>query len=109
MGHSNFVKCTLCLQLSHAKCLPNYSDTDLAYAKHASNDWTCPKCLNEIFPFNSIDDTPLFLASINNPVNAQPDANSFQNLVFDPFESCDDDGEGVLGDMDPDQNFLNEI
>jgi hypothetical protein len=109
MGHSNSLKCTLCLQFLHAKCLPTYSDSDLDFAKQASNDWTCPKCLTEIFPYNSLDDTPFFLASINNPINAQPDLNYFHNLVYDPFESCEDDSEGVLGDVDPEQNFLNEI
>ena len=109
MNHSNYVKCSLCSQFLHSNCLPNYSDTDLDYAKQLSNDWTCPKSLLEIFPYNILDDTTSFLASINNPINSQVDANSFLNLVYDPFEFCDDDGEGILGDVDPDQNFLNEI
>jgi hypothetical protein len=30
-------------------------------------------------------------------------------MVFDPFSDDDDDDGGVLGDVDPDQNFLNEV
>jgi hypothetical protein len=30
-------------------------------------------------------------------------------MVFDPFETMEDEGEGVLGDIDPDQNYLREI
>jgi hypothetical protein len=30
-------------------------------------------------------------------------------MVYDPFEDNDDDGEGDLGDIDPEKNFLSEI
>jgi hypothetical protein len=30
-------------------------------------------------------------------------------MVFNPFSNNDDDDGGVLGDVDPDQNFLNEV
>jgi hypothetical protein len=109
MAHAKSIKCTLCLGLTHSKCLPNYSDVDLAHAKVVSNCWTCPPCLSIIFPFNSIEDSPDFLNSINTPINLLPDIQQLQNMVFDPLLPNDDDGEGIMGDVDPDLNFLSEI
>jgi exonuclease III len=47
--------------------------------------------------------------AILNPINSTIDLETLNAMVFDPFESMDDEGEGVLGDIDPDQNFLREI
>ena len=109
MAHAKTLKCSLCFCLSHNKCLPNYSDADIDHAKDFKNCWTCPNCLSEIFPFNCIENSSNFLDSISNPINKIPDILQLQNMVYDPFQTNDDDGEGVLGDVDPDQNFLNEI
>ena len=108
-NHDKYVICTLCQQSSHIPCLPTYSDQDIEYAKCTSNNWSCPTCLGSIFPYNLIEHTPIFYETINTTIHGTYDISALQNMVFDPFSDDDDDDRGVLGDVDPDQNFLNEV
>ena len=103
------MKCSLCLFFTHNNCLPTYSDNDISYASDISNLWTCPQCLSQIFPFNSIDNNSSIIEACSNPVNAIIDIDSLNNLVYDPFDTTDNDGEGLFDDIDPDQNFLAEF
>ena len=109
MAHSKSVKCTLCLDSIHTKCLPYYSASNITHAETPSNSWSCLRCLATIFPFSCIEDPLNFQDSINNPINQIPDILQLQDMVYDPFLTTDDDGRGVLGDIDPDLNFLHDI
>jgi hypothetical protein len=108
-GHENFTKCTSCFFLLHNRCLPNYSATDIEYASNVDNSWTCPPCLQQIFPFSNIDANSSIIEAINNPINLTIDLEQLESMVFDPFNTNDDNSEGPLSDIDPDQNFLNDI
>jgi hypothetical protein len=99
----------LCLLSWHRKCLPNFNTQDYEYAADPSNGWTCPSCLVEIFPYNGIEDNYAFTQAIINPKHSAIDINILNTMVYDPFEANDNDNEGILNDIDPDQNFLNEI
>jgi hypothetical protein len=61
------------------------------------------------FPFSCFEDPIIFQDTINNPINHIPDILQLQDMVYDPFQTNDDDGRGVLGDIDPDLNFLHDI
>jgi exonuclease III len=71
--------------------------------------WTCPLCLVDIFPFAGIENIASFNQAIHNPINSTIDFDTLENMVYDPFDSVGNEGEGALGDVDPDHNFLNEI
>ena len=107
--HDRSLRCTLCALSTHIPCLPTYSANDVEYASTPTNHWSCPKCLQSIFPFSHIEDSTTFYDNISSPHSEYFDVNLYDNMVFDPFSSEDDDGEGVMGDVDPDQNFLNEV
>ena len=103
------VKCSLCLHLIHIPCLPTYLNTDVDYANSPTNNWSCTKCLELIFPFNIIENSESFYDNINSNSHNPYDTDIIDNMIFDPFSTDDDDGEGPMGDVDPDQNFLNEV
>jgi hypothetical protein len=103
------VKCTVCKHYLHDKCLPIYLASDLEYAKDESNDWTCPGCLADIFPFNGIETDQSLLEPINNPNNLTIDVDQLNTMVYDPLDLNEDDSEGALSDIDPDQNCLRDI
>jgi hypothetical protein len=109
LAHARKVKCSTCLSLWHSKCLPNYSTSDLDYATNQDNNWSCPQCLLNIFPFNSIEDNDSFIHAVSNPINLTIDIESLESMVYDPFNSNDDIGEGILNDIDPDLNFMGNI
>jgi exonuclease III len=109
LTHAKSAACSLCNTSWQFKCLPNYSTDDLTYANCPSNNWTCPHCLKDYFPFFDIDDNISLEQAILNPINSIIDLESLNAMVFDPFDSMEDEGEGVLGDIDPDQNYLREI
>jgi hypothetical protein len=80
-----------------------YSPLDIDYTIHPSNNWTCPPCLKEIFPFHLIEETREFLSLISS--NPTIDPTNFEELIFNPFDTNDDNG--ILSDIDPDSNFYN--
>jgi hypothetical protein len=103
------VKCTLCFHYTHNNCLPTYTVNDILYASDISNLWTCPQCLTHIFPFSIIENNSSIIEACCNPINSTLDLDSLNNLVYDPFDTTDNDGEGFFNDIDPDQNFLAEF
>jgi hypothetical protein len=73
------------------------------------NCWSCPQCLYDLFPYNGIESNNDFTQAIINPNNSIIDFETLNNMVYDPFNDNDSDSEGILSDIDPDQNFLNDI
>jgi hypothetical protein len=109
LDHDKCTKCTICNSHWHEKCLPNYTREDFEYAKNIINSWTCPHCLIDLFPFTEIDSIASLSQAINNPINCAVDIDLLNNMIYDPFESLDNQEEGIFNDIDPDQNFLREI
>ena len=108
-GHEHFIKRSSCSFPLHNKCLPNYSATDIEYASNVINNWTCPPCLQQLFPFYAIDANSAILEAINNPINLTNDLEHLNSMIFDPFNTNDDNSAGPLSDIDPDHNLLKEI
>jgi hypothetical protein len=109
MTHNNTVNCSSCNTRWHAKCLPIYSANDIQYAKNPLNNWTCPHCLRELFPFNDIANDTDFLQAVTNPISNIIDIETLESMIYDPFDANNNDEEGFLSDIDPDKNFLGDI
>ena len=109
MAHDNTANCTTCYTHWHAKCLPIYSTDDFQYASNPANNWTCPHCLRDLFPFNNIENNIDFIQAITNPNPNTIDIESLESMIYDPFDTNNADEEGFLSDIDPDKKFLGEI
>ena len=109
MGHNIITKCTLCQGIWHKQCLPNFDPDDFNYSTDPNNGWSCPLCLIDIFPYNSIEDNLSFIQSIENPTNSSIDLDLLNSMIYDPLEANENDNQGIMSDIDPDHNFLNEI
>jgi hypothetical protein len=109
MTHNNTAKCSACDSHWHAKCLPVYSTEDFLYASNATNNWTCPHSLRDLFPFNDIDNNIDFIQAITNPISNTIDIESLESMIYDPFDTNNNDEEGFLSDIDQDKNCLGEI
>jgi hypothetical protein len=97
------VKCTLCDQPVHIKCLPVYNKTDIEYANHPSNNWSCTTCLRELFPFSTLEENQDII-NYNNRNDNNLNLGIAKDLLFDPFEAIPEENDGE--DMnDPDMNF----
>jgi hypothetical protein len=94
VSHEKTIKCSLCLGSTHTKCLPTYSRLDIEYAIITDNHWTCPSCLAEFFPYNTIEDTPTFINTVLNPSTHNIDLDSLNRMIYDPFDASGDDGGG---------------
>jgi hypothetical protein len=109
-AHDRSARCTTCNISWHVNCLPNYSPLDIEYAKHPNNNWSCPPCLKDFFPFYEIECNDAFLNTTANPIpNLLFNIEELEAMVFDPFDSADTDADGVFSDIDPDHNFLGHI
>ena len=109
LAHDKSAKCQTCYSPWHANCLPCYSQADFEYASDPNSNWTCPHCLSQLFPFNTIENNDSFRQAVTNPINLSIDIESLESMIYDPFEPSNDDGEGSLSDIDPDLNFLGSI
>jgi hypothetical protein len=83
--------------------LDSYTKDDLDYINNPSNNWSCPSCLADHFPFPSIDVQGEFIELLS-PAQAIS-YSPLDELLFNPFDI--DEEEGVLDDIDPDENFYN--
>jgi hypothetical protein len=73
------------------------------------NKWSCPNCLKTIFPYYPIEDNQTLSIILNNDNNIELDLAALESMVFDPLDNAIGDGTGVLDDIDPDNNYLNEL
>ena len=61
LSHSFQLKCSVCLNKVHLKCLPFVSNDDSIYVEKDSNLWICTVCTKYIFRFNGIEENEEFL------------------------------------------------
>jgi hypothetical protein len=102
--HSPSILCTTCNHPVHPKCLPLYFDSDIAYSQNPDSHWSCPSCLNAIFPFFTIENNDELI----NPIDSifRPNIEELETLLLEPYD-LNDEG-GILDDIDPDLHFYNE-
>ena len=106
--NSRFLECRFCNYKYHIKCISlntNQQNEFLAMAE----SWMCPLCLEEIFPFNKIEEEGEFLATMLGMDNLRILANVLEDKIFQPFEVNDQDHALPGHDIDPDINFYNEM
>ena len=63
--NDKYLTCSCCLQLTHKKCLDNFSDEDFNYALDKQTHWSCTSCNLHLFPFTQIDDEIEFAMAIS--------------------------------------------
>ena len=106
--HSYHLKCDSCSSKVHINCLKMVRKDDSLYVNRNEQVWFCPKCCENIFPFNHIDDDSLFIEALaenwNWPMNIPLEALLDTNRLFSPFE-LNEHVNSPLFDADPDINF----
>ena len=94
----------------HLKCLPQVNKTDSVYTERESNDWSCTKCNQSLFPFNHYYDDTDYFSAIDEQFIAQSsvpfDMLVKSDLLFSPFDTNDSDFN-CMNDIDPDVHFYN--
>ena len=108
-SHAFQLCCSYCHRNVHLNCLPQVTKSDSLYTNRKSNVWYCIRCVEDIFPFNNIDDDVEFLNAIRNPTNPYFfDCDELNSRIDNVFElGCTDDAS-PLSDNDPD-NFLDDF
>ena len=112
LQHCHKLKCSLCQNSCHLRCLPLIAVTDPLYTDRETNKWMCITCSSENFPFNHILDNNYFLETLSeNWLNTQH-AISYSKLeqyIFNPFQWNDENPNLPNFDTDPDIQFFNEM
>ena len=110
LKHSYQLKCCICSSLVHLKCLPQINKTDSVYTERESNNWSCTKCNQSLFPFNHYYDDTDYFSAIDEQFIAQSsvpfDMLVKSDLLFSPFDTNDSDFN-CMNDIDPDVHFYN--
>jgi hypothetical protein len=107
LSHHRTVTCSLCGLKWHNSCLPLYDPDDIEYARNTSNNWSCPTCLKNVFPFHIIESnedlqSTLLVTTCNFNIEKA------SKMIFDPYDILEEDNESDNDDLDPDQNFYQE-
>jgi hypothetical protein len=76
--HDVSVTCTLCSRPTHSQCLPIYTTDDFNYAANTNGHWSCTSCLENIFPFYSIESNENIHQELNNHSQNMLDIYVFQ-------------------------------
>ena len=102
MTHSKILRCSLCHNVYHIKCITLNKKEQQEYT-HMANEWTCPHCYRDIFPFNNIEDDEEFVR------NACPTIPLMNDKIFTPFELNENNNNLTIHDVDPDINYYHDI
>ena len=110
LQHEKILFCSCCCKYAHRNC-SGLSKAQYEYAR-SDTSWYCKKCIEEIFPFNHIDDECIFLRAISE-ISVSSDIivrYHSECKIFNPFEINEDDSNILEyhGDLDPDKCFFNQ-
>jgi len=92
LSHSVLLTCSVCSCQMHIHCLSDVNHTDWVYTERNENCWISKVCVQDIFPFNCIDDNDLYLSVVplcSNHVN-DFNLNLSDCRIFETFEGNPD-------------------
>ena len=82
--HAYKLYCSICKKMFHLKCITlNKKDMD---DLSQIDDWTCTLCLQEIFPFHTIEDNDEFIAQTQGSHGTMDLFDNDNNVFFEPLE-----------------------
>ena len=108
LSHAKQISCCICLLVYHIKCRSLKLEDQAEYLQQADT-WYCMLCLQEMFPFNCIEDDAVFISEIHATDLSTTTIESLDMFMFNPFMLNDDDFYTPLWGTDPDINFYNKI
>ena len=109
LTHSYNIRCFLCKELVHLKCLPNVRNDDPLFRSYDNNCWFCSTCTSDILPFNHLPDDefiPSLAESWEHYKSIPHDLLTNSHRLFSPFE-LNDGPDSPLSDIDPDIQYYN--
>lgn len=110
LAHSYHLTCVSCKGVVHLRCLPLITTDDAIYTKREHNQFYCTLCLNDIFPFNHLDNEAYCEAILEIQIKQTPISFQLlqnQELIFSPFD-FNGKPDTPLHDVDPDIQFYSD-
>ena len=108
--HSYQMKCHNCCYVFHLNCLPRVNRCDSIYIEQDKNCWFCPRCIEQILPYNHIFDDDEYLKALsenwNLPLSIPIDLLNHHDKIFLPFD-LNEKESNPLADCDPDIQYYN--
>ena len=108
LPHSYQMKCDLCQEHVHLRCLSNVDKTQSIYERRESYTWYCCKCSENIFPYNHLHDDEEFLDALAENwevFNGVPfEMLRRQDKLFLPFD-LNENFNNPLTETDPDLQY----
>ena len=108
LSHPRTMKCVLCYNHCHLKCISLNSD-ERSNILRDTNCWYYHVCLSSVFAFNHIGDDSEFYKAICTKDIWNVDLLDLSDKVFNPLENLDRELNDLLDEYDPDLNFYKEI
>ena len=91
----------------HVRCLP-LVDNNSVYLDISL--WICPKCSDDIFAFNNLENHTDFMDAISDSwkTTLPPSIEELNRYDFNPFEVTNDESYLPYNDSDPDLQYFND-
>ena len=110
LQHSRKNLCRCCKKFIHQNCSGLLKDDfEMAVSEYT---WLCRLCVEQLFPFNHLDDDNDFTKCIIEMSHYSdfPTRLHDRNVIFNPFEINDDNNYIIeyQGDLDPNKYYFNE-
>ena len=108
LSHAKTIKCIICLETCHIKCITLNPEEQLDLLAQAPS-WYCATCIGNTLPFNHFIDDDEFYQSLFTKDYLMPFMSNSPGDMFSPIDITLDNHESPLDDIDPDLNYYNEL
>ena len=102
-NHAYKIICHCCKEVYHMKCISLLS-VELEHMFDNLQNWLCPPCIEDLFPFNHIEDDDEFAYLCHNGIS---NIIKISDLIYNPFDSNASNSINC-SEFDPDLNFFCE-
>lgn len=106
-SHAKNVVCIICNSIAHLNCISIKEDETSSLKD--TNEWYCMICLYSELPFIHIEDDSHFLSAIYEEDHFDIQWDDINRKIFNPLSLRNNDQNLPLDDIDPDDNFYNDV
>ena len=107
LSHAKTISCNFCNGKCHLKCI-SVNDFEISSLK-SSADWICFHCMSDVMPFLNIVDDYEFYDALFLKDHFEINWDNLYDRLFNPFTLSDEMLGDPLSDIDPDQNFYQDV
>ena len=107
LTHARKLQCLICKRFCHLNCI-SIRKCEVSNLNN-KNDWYCMMCMSAELPFLNIVDDDDFILALSTKDHFEIEWENSYDKIFNPITLNDNERDLPLDDIDPDDNFYNDL